>query len=88
MRTDQSKVVRDEEGIVIFDRSDDFDPGEVQILNEEDELDTDYLLRETARQEAQQEKERKTQCWVSAGVIAAVVAFIAGVCYINFRNVL
>lgn len=88
MRTDQSKVVRDEEGIVIFDRSDDFDPGEVQILNEDDELDTDYLLRETARQEAQQEKERKTQCWVSAGVIAAVVAFIAGVCYINFRNVL
>lgn len=88
MRTDQSKVVRDEEGIVIFDRSDDFDPGEVQILNEDDELDTDYLLRETARQEAQQEKERKTQGWVSAGVIAAVVAFIAGVCYINFRNVL
>lgn len=88
MRTDHSKVVRDEEGIVIFDRSDDFDPGEVQILNEDDELDTDYLLRETARQEAQQEKERKTRGWVSAGVIAAVVAFIAGVCYINFRNVL
>lgn len=88
MRTDQSEVVRDEEGIVIFDRSDDFDPGEVQIFNEGDELDTDYLLRETARQEAQQEKERKTQGWVSAGVIAAVVAFIAGVCYINFRNVL
>lgn len=78
----------EEDRILIFDESDDLDPGEIQILDEDDELDTDYLLMETARQEAQQAKDRQIQRRVSVGVIAAVVAFIAGVCYINFRNII
>lgn len=78
----------EEDGIVIFDESDDFNPGEVQVFDGEDELDVEYLLRETKRQEAQQSEENQKQRWVSVGVIAVVVAFIAGVCYINFKNIL
>lgn len=78
----------EKDGIVLYDESDDFDPGEAQILDEDDELDADYLLRETERQEVRQAEECRKQRWISAGVIAAVAAFIAGVCYINFRNIL
>ena len=78
----------EEDGVVVYDESDDFVPGETQILDEEDELDTNYLQRETARQEVLQTEERRRHRYISVGVIAAVVAFIAGVCYIKFRSVL
>lgn len=78
----------DEDGMVVYDESDDFVPGETQILDEEDELDTDYLLRETARQEVRHAVERRRQRYISAGVIAAVIIFIAGVFYFIFRSIL
>lgn len=78
----------EEDGIVVCDESDDFDPGEMQVLDEDDELDTYYLLRETQRQEVLQTEERRKQRWISAGVIVAVATFISIVCYINFRNIL
>ena len=87
MNADKFKII-EEEGVVIYDESDDFDPEESQILDEEDELDTDYLLRETQRQEARRAEERRRQRCVTVGVIAAVITFIAIMCYINFRNVL
>lgn len=87
MKTERFKTI-EEDGIVIFDESDDLVPGEAQILDEDDELDVEYLLRETARQEEQEAEEKRKQRWVSAGVIAVMVIFIAGVCYFNFRNIL
>lgn len=88
MKKEKYSIIRDEEDLVIFDESDDFVPGELEVLNEEDELDVDYLLRKTAHQEEQAIREKRIQRWVSVGVITAVVAFIAGACYINFRNIL
>lgn len=88
MMKDKFNIVSDEDGIVIFDESDDFDSEEVQVLDEDDELDTDYLLRAMARQEARQAEEHRKHRWISAGVIMVVAAFITGVCYINFRNIL
>lgn len=87
MKTEKFKTI-EEDGIVIFDESDDFVPGETQILDEDDELDVDYLLRETARQEEQEAEEKGKQRWVSAAVIAGVVTFIAVVSYINFKGIL
>lgn len=87
MKTERFKTI-EEDGIVIFDESDDLVPGEAQILDEDDELDVEYLLRETARQEEQEAEEKRKHRWVSAGVIAVMVIFIAGVCYFNFRNIL
>lgn len=78
----------EEDSIIVYDESDDFDPEETQILDEEDELDTDYLLRETARQEARHADERRRQSYISAGVIAAVIIFIGAVCLIGLRNIL
>lgn len=87
MKTEKFKAI-EEDGIVIFDNSDDFDPGEANILDEDDELDVEYLLRETECQEIREAEDKRKQLWVTAGVIAAVVGFIAGICYINFRNIL
>lgn len=81
-------MVSDEDGIVIYDESDDFDPGEARILDEDDELDIEYLQRETARQEARQAIERRTQRWISVAVILTSVSFIAAVSYITFRGIL
>ena len=88
MMKDKFNIVRDDDGIVVYDESDDIDPEEMQVLDDEDELDTDYLLRETKLQEARQAEEHRMQRYVSAGVIAAVIIFIAGVFYFNFRNIL
>lgn len=87
MKKEQYNILMDEDNLVIFDESDDFVPGEAQILDKDDELDMEYLLRETARQEAEQEKELQSQRWMSVGVISAVIAFIVGLCYIIFRNI-
>lgn len=87
MTEDQFKIVEDENGIVIYDESDDYVP-EDEILDEDDELDTDYILREAKRQVEQETKEKHLQRWISAGVILAVVSFIAGVCYLNFKDIL
>lgn len=88
MVKEKFEVVEDKDGIVIYDESDDYDPGEEQIIDEDDELDIDYILREAKRQEAQAAEEKRKQRWVSAGVIVAVVAFIAGICYWQFKNIL
>lgn len=87
MNTAKFKTI-EKDGIVIFDGSDDFVPGEAQILNEDDELDVDYLLRETARQEEQEAEEKGKQRWISVAVITVVVSFIVAVSYINFRGIL
>lgn len=88
MMKDKFSIVTDDDGIVVYDNSDDFDPEEMQVLDEDDELDTDYLLRETARQEARHAEESRRQRYISVGVIATVIIFIAGVFYSNFRNIL
>lgn len=88
MNKERFKVVEDKNGIVVYDESDDYVPGEEQIIDEDDELDIDYILREAKRQEEQEDKEKHQQRRVSVGVIIAVVAFIAGICYINFKGIL
>lgn len=87
MRKTEYKII-EEDGLIIYDESDDLDLGEMHILDDFDELDIEYLLRETARQEAQQAKERRTQRWISTAVILSVVSFIAIVSYINLRGIL
>ena len=88
MGKDKFKVVEDEEGIVIYDESDDYDPGEEQIIDDDDELDYDYIRRYEKMQENQQTEEKRQQRWVSIGVIVSVIAFIIGTCYYNFKGIL
>lgn len=87
MEKDRFKIVEDEDGVIIYDESDDYVPGEEEILDEDNELDTEYILRESKRQEAQEAEEKHRQKWISAGVIIAMVAFIAGICFINFKGI-
>ena len=88
MVKDKFKVVEDEEGIVIYVESDDYNPGEEQIIDDDDELDYDYIRRYEKLQEKQQAEEKRQQRWVSVGVIAGIIVFIAGISYFNFKGVL
>ncbi len=87
MEKDRFKIVEDEDGVIIYDESDDYVPGEEEILDEDNELDTEYILREAKRQEVREAEEKHRQKWISAGVVIAVVAFIAGICFINFKGI-
>ncbi len=87
MEKKRYRIIEEEDGVVIYDESDDYVPEE-NILDEDDELDTDYILRDAKRQEEQEAKEKRQQRLVSSGVIAAVVAFIAIISYINFKGIL
>ena len=77
-------IIEDEDGIVIYDESDDYVPKESQMVDDGDELDMEYLLKHEKQQAAESQKQR----WISAGVIAGVILFITVVCYINFKNIL
>lgn len=87
METDGLKIV-EEDAIVIFDASDDYDPGEQQIINDDDELDIDYLIKQTCIQEARKRKDQRRQLLVSVILIATVIAYIGIVCYMNFKDII
>lgn len=87
MNKEGFRIVEDEDGIVIYDQSDDFVPGEEGILDDDD-LDMDYIREYEKRQAEKKTAESHQQKWVSAGVIAAVILFIMLVSYINFKDVL
>ncbi len=88
MKREDFTIIEDEDGIVIYDESDDYAPGEQKIIDEDDELDIDYLNNQTCLQEVQKRSERHRQLWVSVGVIITIIAFIAAVCYVNFKDIL
>ncbi|MDE6415472.1 MAG: hypothetical protein K2K68_00395 [Duncaniella sp.] len=77
-------VIDDEDGIVIYDESDDYFPGDGRIFDGTDELDMDYILEYEKQQEARKAAELRHQRWISAGVIACVILYIALVTYIAF----
>lgn len=88
MTREDFKIIEDEDGIVIYDESDDYVPEENQIVDDDDELDMEYILEYEKQQAAQVADENKRQRWISAGVIAGVILFITAVCYINFINII
>lgn len=81
-------IIENEDGIVIYDESDDYVPEENQIVDDDDELDMEYILEYEKQQAAQVSDENKRQRRISAGVIAGVILFITTVCYINFINII
>lgn len=88
MTREDFTIIEDENGIVIYDESDDYVPEENQIVDDNDELDMEYILEYERQQAAQVADENKMQRWISAGVIAGVILFITAVCYINFINII
>ena len=73
----------EEDGIVVFDGSDDYFPGE-DIIDEEDELDIEYLVGATKQQEGRQSSERIKDLIVSCCVILGSVLYIAALCLIFY----
>ena len=87
----------EEDGVVIFDKSDDYDPGEVEANQSEagsfrlmtnEEIFTDEYMQEYAREmDNQIAREKRNQRLISIGVIATVILFIGIIVYINFKNI-
>lgn len=87
MNKEDFRIEKDEDGIVIYDQSDDFVPGEGNIIGDDD-LDMDYIREYEKRQAEKKGADTRQQRWVSVGVIAGVILFIMTVSYINFKGVL
>ena len=91
----------EEDGVVVYDESDDYDPGEYEDTNKDsdggdgfrllsnEEIFTDeYMQNYAKKMDDQIAKEKRTQHLISVGVIIGVVLFIAAVSYINFRKII
>lgn len=87
MNKEDFRIVEEEDGIVIYDESDDFVPGEDYIIGDDD-LDMDYIREYEKRQAKKKGADMRQQRWVSVGVIAGVIIFIVTVSYINFKGIL
>lgn len=76
----------EEDGVIIYDESDDYDPGEDEPnptdggfrLMTNEEIFTDEYMREYDRKmEAKIAKEKRTQRLISIGVISGIIFYIA-----------
>lgn len=88
----------EEDGVIIYDESDDYDPGENDIehsqcgefhLMTNEEIFTDEYMQEYAeRMNAKIRRERRVQRLISIGVIIGVSLYIALLSYIYFRRII
>lgn len=92
---DKKYDIIEENGVVVYDESDDYDPGQDEINDNEfhlmanEEIFTDeYMRNYSERMDAKIARNRRNDRLMSVGVIIAVIVFILTVIYINFRNIL
>lgn len=86
----------EEDGVVIYDESDDYDPGEDEEIHAEpggfrlmsnEEIFTDEYMRNYAKKMDEKiAREKRSQCLISVGVIVAIILYIALITYINFKK--
>ena len=90
--------VIEEDGVVIYDESDDYDPGECEttqsesdgfrLLTNEEIFTDEYMQNYAKKMDAQIDREKRIQRLISVGVIVAVILFVGLISYINFKNIL
>lgn len=86
----------EEDGVVICDESDDYDPGEDEEIQTEpggfrlmsnEEIFTDEYMRNYAKKMDEKiAREKCNQRLISVGVIVAIILYIALITYINFKK--
>ena len=88
------EIVEDEEGVVIYDESDDYDPGEDETeegfrLMTNEEIFTDEYMQEYARRmDAKIAVEKRNDRLVSAAVILGTILVVSLITIICFNRVL
>lgn len=76
-------VIRDEDGIIIYDESDDYSDDDLTdengfILKSNEEIFTDeYMLDYAEKMDAKIAHEKKIQRWISVGVIVGCIMLVA-----------
>ena len=90
--------VIENDGVLIYDESDDYDPGEdettqseadgFRLLTNEEIFTDEYMQNYAKKMDAQIDREKRIQRLISVGVIVAVILFVVLISYINFKNIL
>lgn len=88
----QTKIITDNDGVVIYDPSDDMDDsaiiqeadGTYRLLENEEIFTDEYMQEFDRRQEAKQAKMRRDDRIISVCVIASIIAFTALLVWIFF----
>ncbi|MDE6560935.1 MAG: hypothetical protein K2K75_06125 [Muribaculaceae bacterium] len=88
----------EEDGVVIYDESDDYDPGQNEseqaeeggfsLMTNEEIFTDEYMQNYAKKMDAQIDREKRMQRLISIGVIIAVILFVGIISYINFKNIL
>lgn len=72
------EVVRDEDGIIVYDESDDYFDDETATLCDDEEIFTDeYMLAFAEKSDAEIAREKRVQRWISIGVIVGIILLAA-----------
>lgn len=95
---DKEFEIIEEDGVVIYDESDDYDPGEEEDIQTEpggfrlmsnEEIFTDEYMRNYAKKMDEQiAREKRNQRLISVGVIVAIILYIGFITYINLKDIL
>lgn len=90
--------VIENDGVVIYDESDDYDPGQNEseqaeegdfsLMTNEEIFTDEYMQNYAKKMDAQIDREKRMQRLISIGVIIAVILFVVLISYINFMNIL
>ncbi len=82
----------EENDVVVYDESDDYDPGEdeeseeFRLMTNEEIFTDEYLQAYAKEMDAKIKREKRNDRLISVGVVAGVIVFIAAITYLNFKD--
>lgn len=89
MGKDRFEIV-EVDGVVIYDESDDYYPGEERSgnglceLEGNEDLDMEYILSTEQKRNAEMRRKKRIDSLISGAVVASVVLYIALLCWVFF----
>ncbi len=84
----------EEDDVVIYDESDDYDPGEddgseeFRLMTNEEIFTDEYMQAYAEEMDAKIKREKRNDRLVSIGVVAGVITFVAIITYLNFKDLI
>lgn len=94
MKKNKFDIVEDDD-VVIYDESDDYDPGEdsaetgeFRLMTNEEIFTDEYMQDYAAKMDAKIAREKRNDRLISIAVIIGIILFVAAVVYINFKQIL
>ncbi len=82
----------EENDVVVYDESDDYDPGEddgseeFHLMSNEEIFTEEYMREYSVKMDSKIKREKRNDRLISVGVVAGVIVFIAAITYLNFKD--